>query len=85
MWWNPDVVHAVEHEHRGSGVSSVLYIGSAPWCERNLRYLERQKLPFLEGRSAPDFASEDFEVSYPNRATLDDLTELGKQQMGFVQ
>ena len=85
VWWNPDVVHAVEHEHRGSGVSSVLYIGSAPWCERNLRYLERQKLPFLEGRSAPDFASEDFEVSYPNRATLDDLTELGKQQMGFVR
>ncbi len=84
VWWHSDVVHAVEHEHQGSEVSSVLYIGSAPWCDRNVRYLERQKQPFLEGRSAPDFAPEDYEIAYPNRATLDDLTDLGKQQMGFA-
>ena len=84
VWWHSDVVHAVEHEHQGSDVSSVIYIGSAPWCDRNMRYLERQKQPFLEGRSAPDFAPEDYEVAYPNRATLDDLTDLGKRQMGFA-
>ncbi len=84
VWWHSDVVHAVEHEHQGSDVSSVIYIGSAPWCDRNMRYLERQKQPFLEGRSAPDFAPEDYEVAYPNRAKLDDLTELGKRQMGFA-
>ena len=84
VWWHSDVVHAVEHEHQGSGISSVIYIGAAPWCDRNVRYLERQKQPFLEGRSAPDFAPEDYEVTYPNRATLDDLTELGKRQMGFA-
>ena len=83
VWWHPDVVHAVEHEHQGSNVSSVLYIGSAPWCDRNVRYLERQTQPFLEGRSAPDFAPEDYELAYTNRATLEDLTELGRQQMGF--
>jgi hypothetical protein len=84
VWWHSDVVHAVEHEHQGSDVSSVIYIGSAPWCDRNMRYLERQKQPFLEGRSAPDFAPENYEVAYPNRATLDDLTDLGKRQMGFA-
>ena len=83
VWWHPDVVHAVEHEHQGSNVSSVLYIGSAPWCDRNVRYLERQTQPFLEGRSAPDFAPEDYELAYTNRASLEDLTELGRQQMGF--
>lgn len=83
VWWHPDVVHAVEHEHKGSNISSVFYIGSAPWCDRNVRYLERQKKPFLEGRSSPDFAPEDYEVDYPDRATLDDLSELGKSQMGF--
>jgi|TARA_B100001013_G_C24427641_1_gene370470 hypothetical protein len=51
VWWHADVVHAVEHKHQGSGVSSsVLYIGSAPWCDRNLHYLERQKPPFPDWR-----------------------------------
>jgi hypothetical protein len=48
-----------------------------------VRYLERQTQPFLEGRSAPDFAPEDYELAYTNRASLEDLTELGKRQMGF--
>ena len=85
VWWHPDVVHAVEHEHQGCDVSSVMYIGSAPLCERNTRYLDRQKQPFLDGRSAPDFAPEDFEKNFPDRATIDDLSQLGKMQMGFDQ
>jgi hypothetical protein len=48
-----------------------------------VRYLERQTQPFLEGRSAPDFAPEDYEIAYKNRASLEDLTELGRRQMGF--
>jgi hypothetical protein len=62
-----------------------MYIGSAPLCERNTRYLDRQKQPFLDGRSAPDFAPEDFEKNFPDRATIDDLSQLGKMQMGFDQ
>jgi hypothetical protein len=38
---------------------------------------------FLAGRSAPDFAGMDFEVDFNGRATVNDLTELGRQQMGF--
>ena len=83
VWWHSDVVHAVEHEHKGKDISSVMYIGSAPLCERNMSYLERQKQTFLEGRSSPDFAPEDFEKNYPDRSTMDDLNELGMKQMGF--
>ena len=35
----------------------------------------------LLGRSAPDFAAEDYEVDFKGRATLDDLTDLGRAQM----
>ena len=83
VWWHSDVVHAVEHEHKGKDVSSVMYIGCAPLCERNMHYLERQKQTFLEGRSSPDFAPEDYEKNYTDRATMKDLNELGMKQMGF--
>ena len=84
VWWHPDVIHAVENEHRGSNYSNVIYIGAAPWCEKNARFLTRQAESFLAGKSSPDFAAEDYEVDFKNRATLDDLSELGKKQMGLL-
>ena len=33
--------------------------------------------------ASPDFAAENYEIDYRGRATIDDLTELGKTQMGF--
>lgn len=82
-WWHPDVCHAVADEHAGQEYASVLYIGSAPDCAKNRAYLPRQKAAFLAGRSAPDFAAMDFEVDFQGRATEQDLSELGRQQMGF--
>ena len=64
-------------------MSSVIYIGDAPSCERNLKYFKNQNSPFLEGLSAPDFSAEDYEVRYKHRAQLEDLTPLGRRQMGF--
>jgi len=84
VWWHPDVVHAVQDRHQGPGFSNVMYIGSAPYCAKNAAYLERQGQAFLKGESAPDFAPENYEVTYRGRATFDDLTDLGKRQMGFV-
>lgn len=83
VWWHPDVIHAVEDRHGGSGYSNVIYIGAAPWCEKNEAYLRRQAPAFLEGRSAPDFAPEDYEVDFQGRCTVDDLTPLGQMQMGL--
>ena len=37
-----------------------------------------------KGESAPDFSDENYEVSYLDRATMDDLSDLGKKQMGFI-
>jgi Protein of unknown function (DUF1479) len=84
VWWHPDIVHAVEDRHRGAGDSNVIYIGAAPYCAKNAAYLDRQKAAFLTGESAPDFAPENYEVRFDGRATADDLTDLGKRQMGLV-
>lgn len=83
VWWHPDIIHAVEDEHKGSGYSNVIYIGASPKCRKNEIYIRKQAKAFLEGRSAPDFAAEDYEVDFKGRATADDLTELGKAQMGL--
>ncbi|MEI2626432.1 DUF1479 domain-containing protein [Erwinia aphidicola] len=81
VFWHCDVVHAVENEHQGEFDSNVMYIAAAPWCEKNVAYLQRQWPAFVDGRSPPDFAADDFEVDFVGRATAQDLTPLGKQQM----
>jgi len=83
VWWHTDICHAVADEHAGKDYASVIYIGSAPDCAKNRAYLPAQKDAFLAGRSAPDFAPMDFEVDFRGRASLDDLTALGRRQMGF--
>jgi len=84
VWWHPDLTHAVEDLHAGNNFSNVMYIGASPLCRKNSDYLETQGQCFLEGKSAPDFAAENYEVSYRGRATIDDLTDLGKKQMGLI-
>ena len=83
VWWHPDVVHAVEDHHTGKGYSNVVYVGSTPYCKKNLAYAKKQSQKFLEGKSPPDFAAEDYEVTYKNRATITDLTSLGKKQLAL--
>ncbi len=85
VWWHPDVLHAVEDVNAGSGQSNVMYISAAPQCAKNRAFLELQKPAFLAGKSSPDFAPEDYEVDFAGRATLDDLTPLGRAQMGFEE
>jgi hypothetical protein len=85
IFWHSDVVHAVENEHKGAGYSNVIYIGSAPGCAKNSAYLEKQALTFLDGRTPPDFAPDNFEVDFVGRGTLEDLTELGRSQLGVTE
>ena len=59
-------------------------IGASPFCAKNKAYAQRQASHFLDGRSAPDFAAEDYEVDFKGRATVDDLTQLGKVQMALA-
>jgi hypothetical protein len=85
VFWHSDVVHAVENEHRGTGYSNVMYIGSAPGCPKNTAYLERQALTFLAGKTPPDFPADNFEVDFAGRGTVADLTELGRSQLGITE
>ena len=84
VFWHSDVVHAVENEHKGTGYSNVLYIASAPGCPKNSAYLGRQAPAFIAGKTPPDFAPDDFEVDFVGRATVKDLTEAGREQLGVT-
>lgn len=83
VWWHPDVVHAVESEHAGDEYASVIYVGASPVCAKNQAYARSQALHFATGRSGPDFAAEDYEVDFIDRATVEDLTPLGQRQMAL--
>jgi hypothetical protein len=83
VWWHSDVIHAVEDQHAGSGYSNVIYIGAAPWCGKNAAFAQRQAAAFLEGRSSPDFAPEDYELGFEGRAREENLSPLGRMQMGL--
>jgi hypothetical protein len=37
----------------------------------------------LSGETPPDFAPDNFEIDFKGRATLDDLTPLGRSQLGI--
>ena len=81
VWWHPDVIHSVANEHQGDHYANVIYVGASPVCAKNEAYARRQADAFYSGRSAPDFAAEDYEVNFKGRATVDDLTELGRRQL----
>lgn len=81
VFWHCDVVHSVEAEHNSPYDSNVMYIGAAPRCAKNEAYLDGQWQAFVEGKSPPDYAPDNFEVGFRNRATEADLSTLGKQQL----
>ena len=84
VFWHSDVVHAVENEHRGDGYSNVMYISATVGCAKNTAYLARQAPAFVSGKTPPDFAPDNFEVDFHGRATENDLTPLGRSQMGLA-
>ena len=83
VWWHPDVIHGVEDRHTGTGYSNVMYIGAAPACAKNERFLVEQRRAFEAGESSPDFAAENYEVDFEGRFTADMLSPLGRVQMGY--
>ncbi len=83
VWWHPDIIHSVADHHQGIEFANVIYIGASPKCAKNEAYIHKQAAHFLAGKSAPDFAAEDYEVDFKDRATLNDLTDLGRIQMGL--
>ncbi|WP_157047213.1 YbiU family protein, partial [Burkholderia mallei] len=44
---------------------------------------KRQLPSFVRGESPPDFPADHFETDFTGRARADDLSALGREQMGF--
>ncbi len=83
VWWHPDITHSVADKHSGKDYSNVMYIGASPKCQKNLNYAKKQTQKFLEGKSPPDFAAEDYEVDFKARFTVEELSDLGRTQMAL--
>ena len=58
-------------------------VGSTPYCKKNLEYTIKQSKKFLEGKSPPDFAPEDYEINYKGRIKLENLSNLAKKQLAL--
>jgi len=56
-------------------------VKKTPYCKKNLDYTLKQSKKFLEGKSPPDFAPEDYEVDYKGRIKLENLSSLAKKQL----
>jgi hypothetical protein len=83
VWWHCDVIHCVADDTTRERWGNVMYIPSAPHCEKNATYAAACGQAFLTGASPADFAPEDYETSWTGRATLADLSPVGRKQLGL--
>jgi hypothetical protein len=83
VWWHCDLIHAVGDETTHERWGNVMYIPSTPHCEKNAAYAAACGQAFLRGESPGDFAPEDYEVDWSERATFEDLSPIGRQQLGL--
>ena len=83
VWWHFDVIHSVAPVTDQQGWGNVMYIPAAPLCEKNLAYAKRVKAALEKGASPGDFPREDYETTWVDRFTLDDLNEHGKRALGM--
>ena len=85
VFWQADVVHAVEKEHNGTHDSSVMYIPAVPRCPQNDEYVSKQAQLFERGCPPPDFPQGRSELDYQLHATKNDITNSTAQRaMGLV-
>jgi hypothetical protein len=83
VWWHGDLIHSVADAANDIRWSNVMYIGVAPGCERNDRYVPTMFERFERGASPIDFPAEDVEVDFVGRAGPADLDAVGRRQFGL--
>lgn len=83
VFWHCDCVHAVEGICNSPTDSSVFYIPATPLCAKNAEYALKQRTAFELGQSPPDFPLNNCEEHFGDRATPEELNELGRSTMGF--
>jgi hypothetical protein len=83
VWWHGDLMHGVEPAANDTRWSNVMYIGASPRCERNDAHNALMRGWFEAGDSPAGFPPEDYERDFADRATVDDLNAVGRQQFGY--
>ena len=83
MWWHGDLIHSVGEVIGQQGWGNVMYIPAAPYCTKNAAYAKACGQAFRTGASPGDFAAEDYETTWTGRATLADLSDTGRRQLGL--
>ncbi|MGR5944582.1 DUF1479 domain-containing protein [Enterobacter sp. C4G1] len=84
VWWHCDVIHSVAPVEEQQGWGNVMYIPAAPMCEKNLAYAKKVKAALETGASPGDFPREDYETTWQDRFTVNDLNIHGKRALGMV-
>lgn len=84
VWWHCDVIHSVAPVENQQGWGNVMYIPAAPLCEKNLAYAKKVKAALETGASPGDFPREDYEKSWQDRFTMNDLNIHGKRALGMA-
>ena len=80
------VCHAVELDHQGDSVSSVIYVAATPTTPENLAYVQRQMKAFLDGEPPEDFLGGSIERNfkgYPGAKELVLNGDAGLRAMGI--
>ena len=83
VWWHGDLIHSVGEVTGQQGWGNVMYIPAAPYCAKNAAYARACGQAFRTGASPGDFAAEDYETTWTGRATLADLNDTGRRQLGL--
>jgi hypothetical protein len=83
VWWHCDVIHSVAPVTEQQGWGNVMYIPAAPMCDKNLAYAQKVKIALENGASPGDFPREDYEATWEDRFTLNDLNIHGKRALGM--
>ena len=84
VWWHADMIHGVDPVTDQKGWGNVMYIPAAPWCPRNETYGASVREAFRTGSSPGDFPAEHYERTWPDRFTVDDLTQTGRRGLGLA-
>ncbi|MFH5069050.1 DUF1479 domain-containing protein [Enterobacter cloacae complex sp. 2024EL-00215] len=84
VWWHCDVIHSVAPVEDQQGWGNVMYIPAAPMCEKNLAYAKKVKVALETGASPGDFPREDYEKTWQDRFTVNDLNIHGKRALGMA-
>jgi Protein of unknown function (DUF1479) len=83
VWWHGDLIHSVGEVTGQQGWGNVMYIPAAPYCAKNAAYARACGQAFRTGASPGDFAAEDYETTWTGRATVADLSDTGRRQLGL--